>query len=199
MLDVLVSAVTSTVVLALGFFIVKTFFRATFENWLAHQFNLKLEENKSALRKQEDELKAEFAAQEKRLESLKSAALFGMTARNQVIDKRRVEALERLWNGVIEVRPLRVVAQHTAVLKMDVLIARAARGDAQATKVQQYAAMLWKSSGLEGFKLPNIPDRERPFIPPLVWSLFSAYRQLASVPMAQLSVAMLGFDKEIAS
>ncbi len=185
--EVFVSALTSATVLGLGIFIVKIFFKTSFESWLKHQFDLKLEEAKSSFRQEEEQFKAAMASREKKLESLATAALSSMASRNQVLDKRRVEALENLWNAVIEMRPLRAAARFTESLKMDVLIDRASKGDAQAAKVQQFAATLWTTSGLEGFKLADLPDRERPFISPLVWGLFSAYRQLSAFPMAQLS------------
>lgn len=195
--DFLVSAAASSVVVGAVVLLGKIFLTPVIEKWISHQFDRRLESTKSLLRQEEEKLKSELAAHERRLEALGAAALSALQSRNQVLDKRRIEALERLWNGVIELRPLRSAAMFTQSLKMDVVIERAARSDSEAEKMREFADMLWRTSGLEKFNLPDAPDRERPFVSSIVWGLFSAYRQFLFLPMAQLSVARSGQNKDV--
>src|SRR5690242_3141937 len=102
--NILVTALTQAAVVGFGVYVLRLVFKATAEGWISHQFDHQLEKVRSSLRKEEEQLRADLAEQAKRIDTLRTAALSGMTTRNEVLDKRRIDALERLWNGVIELR-----------------------------------------------------------------------------------------------
>ena len=70
-----------------------------------HEFDKKIESVKSDLRNSETSLQATIRASEAQLDALRSGALTGIVSRQSVIDKRRVEAVDQLWAGILAIAP----------------------------------------------------------------------------------------------
>src|SRR5258708_7052184 len=96
--------------------------KAVVEKGIQHQFNGALEELKSELRLQEEKLKATITAEQDHIRSLQQLVLSGMSNRNQALDKRRLEAIERLWKGIVDLQPLHSVPLSTQTFLLDPFI-----------------------------------------------------------------------------
>jgi len=82
-------------------------------------------------------------------------------------------------------------------LNVDVVLDASAKQDEEGSKARQLAEIIWKTSGIDNLKPFESPDKDRPFIPAIVWALFSAYRQILNLPLAQMSVMRTGVSKRV--
>jgi hypothetical protein len=80
---------------------------------------------------------------------------------------------------------------------MDNLLDAAGQENEEAAKLRAFAEIIWKTTGLETPKPLESVDKERPFLPPMTWALFSAYRQVLNLPAAQIMAVRAGAGKKI--
>jgi hypothetical protein len=92
---------TSSVLTVIGV-IVGTYYKAKVEKGIQHSFDQKLEELRAKLRRDEEELKADLRSTDNEIAALRSGPLSGMASRQATLDKRRLEAIEKLWSTVID-------------------------------------------------------------------------------------------------
>jgi len=168
--------------------------KAVVEKGIQHQFSGALEELKSELRLQEEKLKATITAEQDHIRSLQQLVLSGMSNRNQALDKRRLEAIERLWKGIVDLQPLRSVALSTQNFRLDRIIDEATKSDLSGTKMKEFAGLLLQMAGADKYVHDTRLDLERLYVPAVLWAKFSAYRQVLSAPLARLMLAKNGFD-----
>jgi len=168
------AAITSSTVTAIVGFVVGTYYKAKVEKSIQHKLDARLETIKSTLRIEEERVQADLREKGEQIAALRSGALSGLANRYAAIDKRRLEAIDKLWTSAIKQTQFKMAAKMTASLKMDVVLEAAAREDAEGAKLRQLATVIWNTCGLENLKQADSPDTERPFLPPLAWALFSA-------------------------
>src|ERR1700749_5163581 len=82
-------------------------------------------------------------------------------------------------------------------LNMDNFLCAAAHDDQEGAKAKAFAEGIWKTNGLENPKPLESVDKERPFLPPMTWALFSAYRQVLNLPAAPIMAARAGAGKKL--
>ncbi|TFW13010.1 hypothetical protein EGY25_13650 [Brevundimonas intermedia] len=184
-------SVTSAVGVALALF-GKDFIAKLVEGAAKHSFDRRLEDFKAELRKDEERLKAELRDHEKQLDSLRDGALRGLADSNARLEARRLQAIEAVWKGVVDLGPVKAISSMTGTMKMDVFLRDAAGASQNARNMQSFAEVMLKSMGPEGYKHDATPDHHRPFMSPQVWSLFSAYRILLARPTFMLMMAKFG-------
>lgn len=139
-----------------------------------------------------ERIRAEIRSAETSIDALRTGALSGVTARQTMLDTRKLAAVERLWAAVVSMSSAKTVALMTGSVKLDELLRRSNGTDSQARSVQQFAGLMLKGLLPEGFKYDPVPDRERPFLSPQAWSLFVAYRLAISHPVMVLTLAQSG-------
>ncbi len=145
----------------------------TFSNSLTktvqHEFDRKIERVRFDLRTSEELLKAQLKDREAEIAALRSGALTTLASRQAALDKRRLEALDQLWNSVIAIAPLRGVAAQMAIIKFE--------SAASASKDDPRVRELFESIG-GGVDLKSIDlsgaAKVRPFVTPMVWAIYSA-------------------------
>jgi hypothetical protein len=191
------AAVTSSTAVGILGFIVGTYYKAKVEKSIQHELDAKLEAVRVAFRKEEEILKADLRAKGEQIAALRSGALSGLASRHAAIDKRRLEAIDKVWASAIKHGPYKFAAKMTSVIKMEVALEGSAKQDAQGAKLRDLATVIWNTVGLDKVTAADSPDTERPFLPPLVWALFSAYRHVVSHPIAQLAAMRAGVGKEV--
>ena len=75
--------------------------RKTVERVIQHPFDTALEQWRSVLRIEEQKLKDAATLQGRLSDSLQSGALQGLAARQSLLDRRRLEAIEALWKAAL--------------------------------------------------------------------------------------------------
>lgn len=189
--DWIAAATSSTVTVVLGF-VAGAYYKAKVEKSIQHNLDIRLEAVKAAIRKDEEALRADLRAKGDQIAALRGGALSGLANRFAAVDKRRLEAIDKLWSSTVKESQFKLAARMTRTIKMDVALDTAAKQDADGANVREFADVIWKACGLDNLKPVDPPDSERPFIPPLAWALFSAYRQVLGYPVAQLAAMREG-------
>ena len=138
---------TSSVLTVIGF-IVGTYYKAKVEKAVQHNFDGKLEALKAQLRRDDEQLKADLRARDDDIAALRSGALSGMATRQAALDKRRLEAIEKVWSAVIDRWQWKNLAKMVGSLNMEVTLKAAAQQNQEGQKMREFAEMIWKSAGL---------------------------------------------------
>jgi cell division protein FtsB len=185
-------AITSSTVLAVLGFLAGTYYRAKVEKTVQHRLDRQLEEPRAKLRTEEESLRADLRSKEDQIAALRSGMLSGITQRQAGLDKRRLEALERLWAATVSRSRLKILSQMASAIEMEKAIEMAAQQSPEALGIREFADVIWKASGAESYTADTLADNERPFLQPLTWALFSAYRQVLTLPVAQIAAMRTG-------
>lgn len=144
-------------------FYCRNFIVAHIKAGVEHDFNSKLETIKSELRSKESEIS-----------TLRDAVLTGRNQRQALVDKRRIEAVDSLWKGVVELQRFKAISQAMASINMEAAAAEAAKDQ----KVRQFFEIINKfAPAIETLK-PSTTGCERPFVSPVAWAYFSALQTI---------------------
>jgi hypothetical protein len=93
------SALAPWVMLA-GLFLGRHWLAARIEKGVQHRFDRRLEELRAELRESEERLKSTLRDRENEIALLRNTVLAGSANRQSLLDKRRFEAVERVWTAV---------------------------------------------------------------------------------------------------
>jgi hypothetical protein len=192
-LPALVSSTCSTAFLG----IVGAVAKSGIEKSIQSRFDAKLEGIKAEYRLQEERLRADLRSRDNDLESLRRNALSGAAARQAIIDKRQIEALERVWGAVVERRAQKVLLTQMQLLNLDEIrkmMPTASERDRTATK--NFLAVMSRVCGVENMKPLSDVTLDRPFIDPLVWSIYTTYTSLLTYAWAHFSFLKDGVEHQ---
>lgn len=195
------TAVTATIVgnalLAVLVYVSSTLFKSTIEHSIRGKFDTDIENLKGDIHRREVLLHDELNKKGEQISDIRAGALSNLARRYESLDKRRLEAIERIWVSVIDLGKRRSCVEFSRSIKMDYAIDAAAKKDEMGEKIRKFASTIWNISGLDKIADTEIPDKERPFVPPLVWALFSAYRLVMGYPVAQLAAMRTGVGSQL--
>src|SRR5262249_35351847 len=151
-----------------------------------HKFNEQLEELRSDLRKNEEKFKADLQSKEAEIAAFRTSVLSGSANRQALTDKRRLEAVERVWAAVNDFAQLKSLAQTMAIVNFDAIAKRA-----DDPKMQMMLEVM--GGGIETSAMPkNVARDEEPFLPELAWAYFEAYTTILYGSLARYKVLRLG-------
>jgi hypothetical protein len=152
--------------------------RAEIERRVEHKFNERLEK-----------LRAELQAKASEIATLRDTVLSGRMQRQALLDKRRMEAVERAWAGAVAASSLKMAAGLMSRIKFDVASKEAAHN-------QQFRDAMKVFLIPPPDKMPDDPAKnERPFLSPLAWAYLSAYRTILLSGYVRLAMLTTGVDK----
>jgi hypothetical protein len=106
-----------------------------------------------------------------------------------LLDKRRFEAVEKIWAAVNDLLPLKNLYAMTAHLNYDALAKRT-----QDAKIQQFLNMI-DNFGQGQQTLKNVARDERPFVPEITWAYFNPFSSLVTFNSARFKALKLGFGE----
>jgi hypothetical protein len=113
-----------------------------------HEFDEKLENLRTDLRKSEESFKADLRSKEVQIEALRSGALSVLASRQAALDKRRLEAVEQLWIGIEKLAPLKMAASMMASIDFEKSLEMAAK-DQKARDVFATLAKTFETDKIE--------------------------------------------------
>lgn len=158
-----------------------------------HQFDEKIEELRSTLRRSEDQFKARLLGKEAEISSLRTWVLGGAANRRALLDKRRLDAVERVWTTVIDMSPLK----HIASIMMRIDFKETAK-HAGKPEVQKFLDVFGGEIADPSKMKPSAGRYEQPYLTEPAWAYFSAYKTILIGSMmryAALKVGGPGIDK----
>jgi hypothetical protein len=153
-----------------------------------HEFDVKLEKFRATLKTSEEQLKSGLREKEAEISTLRNTVLSGSANRQTLLDKRRFEAVEKIWTAVNDFAPLKSLYQMTTDLNYDALARRV--GEA---KIQQFLSTI-DTTVQNQENLTSVARDERPFVPELTWAFFSAYSTLLTFNLIRFKTLKLGIE-----
>ncbi len=187
MISTWIPPVTTTAMFALAAWIgLPKILAASIERAVQHQFDERLER-----------LRGEIRSAETSIDALRAGALSGVTARQTMLDSRRLLAAERLWAAVNAMGSAKSLAALLGEVDLVETLKRAEGNSAEARKTQHFAAALLKSMLPGGYQFDAAPGLERPFLSAQAWSLFVAYRLAITHPVMIFTLVEKGLGSEM--
>jgi hypothetical protein len=178
---------------AVGTPIALAIFRGGIADWITkgiqHDFDVKLETLRAALRTSEEQLKSDLREKEAEIGTLRNTVLSGSVGRQTLLDKRRFEAVEKIWTAINDMGQFKNLFAMTAHLNYG-LIAKRTRDP----RIQQSLNTIDNAAPeLQSWK--NIARDERPFVPELIWAYFYAYITLLTFNFLRFKTLNLGLEE----
>ncbi|MGO9047047.1 MAG: hypothetical protein ACLQFW_09195 [Xanthobacteraceae bacterium] len=182
-------AIASTVpwlVVPVIIFIGRHWIVARISKGVQHHFDNEIEKLRAELRKNEEQYKSELRQREVEIATLRNNVLTGSASRQALLDKRRFEAVEKVWSAVNELGQLKSLSATMAVLNYQAVAKQAAD-----PKMQQFLTII--GSGVpEPKNIKNVARDEQPFLPVLAWAYFNAYTTILYGSYLRYSVLKTG-------
>lgn len=181
-----IAAITSSTSVAILSFLFGTYYKSKIEKTIQHNFDVKIESIKTHLRREEEKFRSEVKARDEQISAIRNGALSNLASRNSIIDKRRLEALDKIWSHAVSMSSLKVVANFFQYINLDSTLEAATESSSEGTKVRQFADTLWNTFNLDAHKVNVFPNTERPYVSPMVWALFTAYSTAIRMPLVYI-------------
>ena len=154
-----------------------------------HEFNVKLEEAKSEFRMKEEGLKAELRTRGAQLEALQSGVVSQLSTRQSTTCQRQFEAIEAIWDAVIQMAPQKTAAKMMQKVNFDFAIEQAPTDN----RVREMFVNLRKTFNLNLNEQRSLNiSRARLYVSPLIWSLYAAYSIILGFAVAKMSMLESG-------
>lgn len=181
LLDHIYSAGISTFVIGAIAFLSKEFIRNKLLYSIKHDYDEKLEALKSDLKMKEHELT-----------SLSSGALSGISFRKNELYKLQIIAVQKLWDEVIGLSKAKGIASIMRAVPFDKI--------APMTEHDEKARNMFKDLGasfdIHAYDFSNA-EKIRPFVSPLAWAFFSAYKAIILNDVIKHQMLVIGLNKDI--
>ncbi len=184
-----IPASITTALLAFVLWLFRKVISTRLTNAVRHEYDKKIESLRTTLRQSEESFKAELRAKESQIDALRSGALSGIVNRQATFYKRQIVAIEQLWDAVISLAPVKAISASMTSINFDVAVKSVA-------KHPQMGETFTKIGGdfdSNIFQTDN-GSKARPFISPLSWALYSAYRAICHHETLKLYMLKNGVD-----
>ncbi|WP_194249543.1 hypothetical protein [Chitinibacter fontanus] len=185
-----IPAVTTTTLFAAALWLVRKLIITRLSRSVQHEFDQKLEIVRADLRASEEKFKAALREKEAEIAALRSGALSAIASRQAAIEKRRLEAIDQIWAAFNSLAHARGLAAQMAIIKFE----EAARETERNPKARQLFEIM--GSGFDPLKIDGInADKARPFISPMAWATFAAYRAIVMNSVVKWHILKGGLGK----
>ncbi|MDX2144453.1 MAG: hypothetical protein SFV19_13940 [Rhodospirillaceae bacterium] len=161
---------------------------ATHKNELERALNAEIELLKNELRTKESEFTSNLRVREAEIAALREGVFSGRFNRQALLDKRKLEAVDKIWGAVAKLTPLKRLSAQIAWIKIDVAVDEAAKNP----KLRAFFEVINKSVDHKAFD--HLTMIERPFLTSLAWSYFSAYEAIVASAFLLSKTMELGLD-----
>ena len=172
----------------IALFVGRNWLKAWIQSDVEYRFNSRLEDLRAELRRSEEELKSQLRIKETEITALREGVLSGRTQRQALVDKRRIEAVDKVWNGIVALSSYKGLSASVAVLNVDALARRS-----DDPKIKLFITAVATAVKRDPEALSNNPAaNERPFVSALAWAYFTAYLTIVTISFASLKLAEVG-------
>ena len=110
-------------------------------------------------------------------------------------EAREIQSIGNLWSATVDLAPLKALGSATRSLDLVRLAADASPHTPEGQELQRQAATLLAAQGLTDpsqIGKDTTAEKARPFVPPLAWACFAAYRHILLWTYDQLRIAKDG-------
>ena len=174
-------SIVTTSLFSLILFLARNWLLTRLQGSITHEYAKKLETFRNQL-----ELRS------RELESLRNWVLSGAFARENVIHKRRIEAVEVLWDSIESLVPAKSVSSIMTHIQFDEAAGLAKTDPRVRDRFEVFG---------DNVDLKNLGYREavkvRPFLSDLAWGLYSAYYAIVSHGVLRQQILQHGFPSRL--
>jgi hypothetical protein len=185
----------SVAFLAIGIFAGRNLIKASIERSVQHKFDEKIEGVRTEFHKNEEQFKSYLRSKEIEISALRDGVLSGRMQRQALLDKRRIDAVERVWAAVIALAPYKFVSMSMAMINFDAAAKEAPRNANLRKFFQTIGNCAPLPTGGVAAGATNFANTERPFVSPLAWAYFSAYQTIVLISYTQAKILELGIEE----
>lgn len=169
-------------------------------NWLLarlthsiqHEYNNKLAILQSQLTRQEENHRQELQQRISSLESVASQALSGSAERQSLIFRKKIESIDTIISAIDRLASGRAAADLLAPLKLD----KVDEENAKTGKLKPMLEAIKSGIDFDSLKSANC-DKCRPYVSPMCWASFQAYKGTVMYAVGYVSMATQGFDRSV--
>jgi hypothetical protein len=174
-----------------GLYVTRIATKAQIERSIEFKFNTKLEKWRSELRISEDTFKDQLASKASEIAVLREAVFGGRATRRALVEKRRMVAIDGLWEEFIKLRRYLFAASLMDIFTIESIAKQVARNP----EFKKFFETIAKN-----LPEPNIPDAswgkaQQPYVSPLAWGYFSAYQTVMTASVGLLKMLELGVEQ----
>jgi hypothetical protein len=167
-------------------FLARNWLKAQLEKGVQFKFDQRIEKLRGELRKTEEKFKADLRAKESEINLLRTTVLTGSAQRQALLDKRRFEAVEKIWTNVNDLASLKSLSMTMSFMKFEAI-----SKEADDPRMQKVLAV-FGASAPEPKDIKYLARDERPFVPDLTWAYFSAYTTILYSAYTRFNVLKIG-------
>jgi hypothetical protein len=158
------------------------------ERRIQYRFDEKIENLRAELRQNEERFKHDLRTKEAEISALREGVLSGRANRQSLLDKRRLEAGEKIWAGVIALGPAKAVSTAMSIIKYDAVVKKISRDP----KARQLMESFLPDTGDYA---KNIEMNEQPFVSQLAWAYYFAYIVIIRSACIQAEALRAGLEE----
>lgn len=186
-LAILGSSAATTGLLAVLAWLCREWIVTRLTSAVQHGYDAKLEAMRSELRRSEEVFRLDLSSKEAAIVALRSSAMTALTSRRAAFDKRQLEAIDQLWDGVNRLAKGEGACMMIGLLKYDACAQEAA-------KSQKFRDFLKSLPGDMSMLEIGEAMKARPHISEMAWALFSAYMSVIGVHLTKLQILRTGLE-----
>jgi hypothetical protein len=177
----MLESLTTTAVIGFILFLLRNWIVTRLKESVSFEYNEKLENLKSDLRKNETELG-----------SLRGSLLSGASHRGKLIYEKKVRATEIIWEAVLRLAPMKKISESMLSIKFH----EAAELAETNQNVREFAKTLGMNIDISDTGY-NDAKKMRPFLTEIVWAYYSAYYAVVSHAMMRQKVIEHGLPAKL--
>lgn len=147
---------------------------------VSHEYDKKLAVLKADLDGSQSALRAELQAKQAQLDTFRSVVLSGFASRQAAVDKRRIEAVDQLWEAVRLLGSAKATATVMSKFHFEALLKEVERNPKAADIVKPLSFPIEKMA-----EVSLSSHSARPYLSPLAWAYFAAFQSILMFSVVQ--------------
>lgn len=176
------------VIFLFGIWLARTWITIRLTSAVQSEYDVKLEEVRGQIRKNEEVFKAHINSQEAQIQSLRAAALSNLSHRQDLIFEKQVNAIAVVWEEILAMSPGKVIAQGLAAINFADTMKAVVRNPELRVPFQVMGQNINADEFNKG------ANRVRPFLSLLAWAYFTAYQAIIFHAILKLHMLQHGID-----
>lgn len=167
----------------------RTAIKSKIEKSIELTFQTKLENLKNDMQLNRSDFESKLRKREDEISTLRDVIFSGRVNRQSLLDKRKLEAVERVWNSKIELSQYKMVASFMAQVNFD----EAAKLAATDESVRKLAETMNQFAPPKEKVIKDIGSEEL-FVSSIAWAYYSAYKAIITAGIAQAMILEHGLS-----
>jgi hypothetical protein len=184
-----IASIILSLLVPLGLFVGRHWIMARISRGVQHQFDREIEALRADFRASEEQLKSDLRNKESEIASLRNSVLAGSASRQALLDKRRFQAVEKVWTDINDLAQIKGLSSMMALLNFKVM----AR-EANDPRMQTFLSTIGAAAP-DIKELKNVARDEQPVLPELAWAYFAAYKSILYGNLLRYQLLKGGVDQ----